>query len=74
MSDKTPKNTQARSTQVRPMQQEMGTQLRINPPDLLQNLRDLNFVTSRITREMEEKNGILEAGLMECDSCSKFIR
>ena len=40
---------------------------------LLENLKDLDQVSRKITREVDRKNRIFESGLRDCKNCKKFI-
>lgn len=40
---------------------------------LLQNLKDLNDITQKVTNETEQKNKILQGGLRDCKTCQGFL-
>lgn len=42
--------------------------------DLINNLRDLNVVASRINDEMTQKNTIISQGLDNCRKCRSYLR
>ena len=40
---------------------------------LLRNLRDLDYVSGNIGKEIEDKNKILVGGLQDCRACRRYI-
>lgn len=41
--------------------------------ELLMNLRDLDDISRRVSKEMDKKNQILENGLLDCKVCRSYI-
>ena len=41
---------------------------------LLENLRDLNLITDKITNEMNNKNKVLESGMNKCSNCRIYLQ
>lgn len=46
----------------------------IDLKSLLDNLRDLDDVSQKISKEMENKNQILKGGLDDCKTCQMYIQ
>lgn len=41
---------------------------------LVQNLKELNEISTQITNEYVKKNKILESGLKECGECRRIVK
>lgn len=55
------------------MSERQQQQQQIDIQQVIQNLKDLNYITQRIMNDVGTKNTILESGLKECAQCQKLI-
>jgi len=45
----------------------------IDSKTLLQNLKDLDDISQKIAKELDQKNKILRGGLKDCETCKTYI-
>ena len=41
---------------------------------LIQNFKDLNYVTQKVKSSVDDKNKIIESGIKDCDECKKKLK
>ena len=46
---------------------------KIDLKTLLQNLKDLDNVSQKVSKEIANKNQILQGGLRDCDQCRTYV-
>lgn len=51
----------------------MSNKDNIDINELLQNLRDLDYISRQVYNEMDQKNKILQGGLSDCKACQSYI-
>jgi hypothetical protein len=45
----------------------------LNKQAILQNLKDLDTISKKMTQELDHKNVILHGGLWDCQACRYYI-
>ena len=51
----------------------MSTKQHTDVQTLVKNLRDLDYVSRKVSNEFRMKNEILKSGLKDCEQCRRYV-